>query len=272
MLPTIDASSEDPVMQLNVPSGTAIQLKQTSLVPTNLSLAECMTDAERIQGDTGCTSSLNPVVADKRKRELLSSLANDAGLSKHTLNFLNLLLDQDRLVATQEIFNQFEIQYCKLTDTQVGFCSTRDTRVAGLLSIHMKGLFTLLCGCNVFVGKDTNNTLRVESLNGYCAALELNLHLTALNLPPFCKLRAGGSSKHAGFNNCWSVVIRTRYYLQRKMDNLPSHCSVCRQLQASIGPEILSAKPSVMLSHSHPCACRWQHCGRQCAWSRSSSS
>ena len=36
----------------------------------------------------------NPVVADQRKRELLSSLANDAGLSKHTLNFLNLLLDQ----------------------------------------------------------------------------------------------------------------------------------------------------------------------------------
>ncbi|CAL8471262.1 g10804 [Coccomyxa elongata] len=61
----------------------------------------------------------NPVVADKRKRELLSSLANDAGLSKHTLNFLNLLLDQDRLVAIQEIFDQFEIQYCKLTDTQV---------------------------------------------------------------------------------------------------------------------------------------------------------
>lgn len=38
----------------------------------------------------------NPVVADQRKRELLSSLANDAGLSSHTLNFLNLLLDQAR--------------------------------------------------------------------------------------------------------------------------------------------------------------------------------
>ena len=126
----------------------------------------------------------NPVVADQKKRDLLSSLANDAGLSKHTLNFLNLLLDQarqllcvspalrvgvcvtnsggipldasahchaaagvdrrrialpcmcmaaahglsggvmggwlqDRLMAIQEIFDAFEIQYCKLTDTQV---------------------------------------------------------------------------------------------------------------------------------------------------------
>lgn len=60
----------------------------------------------------------NPVVADKKKRDLLQTLANDAGLSKHTLNFMNLLLDQDRLVAIQEIFDQFEIQYCKLTDTQ----------------------------------------------------------------------------------------------------------------------------------------------------------
>ena len=35
----------------------------------------------------------NPMVDVMKKRELLSSLANDAGLSKHTTNFLNLLLD-----------------------------------------------------------------------------------------------------------------------------------------------------------------------------------
>lgn len=60
----------------------------------------------------------NPMVDVGKKRDLLSSLANDAGLSKHTLNFLNLLLDSDRLVAVESIFDEFQAAYCRLTDTQ----------------------------------------------------------------------------------------------------------------------------------------------------------
>ena len=60
----------------------------------------------------------NPMVDVMKKRELLSSLANDAGLSKHTTNFLNLLLDSDRLVAMEQIFDEFQAAYCRLTDTQ----------------------------------------------------------------------------------------------------------------------------------------------------------
>jgi len=61
----------------------------------------------------------NPMVEEKKKRDLMKSLADDAGLSKHTLNFMYLLLDQGRLYSIADIFDQFEIQYCKLTDTQV---------------------------------------------------------------------------------------------------------------------------------------------------------
>ena len=60
----------------------------------------------------------NPMVDVGKKRDLLLSLANDAGLSKHTLNFLNLLLDSDRLVAVESIFDEFQAAYCRLTDTQ----------------------------------------------------------------------------------------------------------------------------------------------------------
>jgi len=60
----------------------------------------------------------NPMVDIGKKRDLLSSLANDAGLSKHTLNFMNLLLDSDRLVAMEQIFDAFQTAYCRLTDTQ----------------------------------------------------------------------------------------------------------------------------------------------------------
>ena len=65
----------------------------------------------------------NPMVEEKKKRDLMKSLADDAGLSKHTLNFMYLLLDQGRLFSIAEIFDQFEIQYCKLTDTQVRSCA-----------------------------------------------------------------------------------------------------------------------------------------------------
>ena len=67
----------------------------------------------------------NPMVEEKKKRDLMKSLADDAGLSKHTLNFMYLLLDQGRLFSIAEIFDQFEIQYCKLTDTQVRVCAAR---------------------------------------------------------------------------------------------------------------------------------------------------
>ena len=72
----------------------------------------------------------NPMVEEKKKRDLMKSLADDAGLSKHTLNFMYLLLDQGRLFSIAEIFDQFEIQYCKLTDTQVthpGHLSSSDS-------------------------------------------------------------------------------------------------------------------------------------------------
>lgn len=61
----------------------------------------------------------NPMVDESKKRAFMKSLADDAGLSKHTLNFMYLLMDQGRLFGIADIFDQFEIQYCKLTDTQV---------------------------------------------------------------------------------------------------------------------------------------------------------
>ena len=70
----------------------------------------------------------NPMVEEKKKRDLMKSLADDAGLSKHTLNFMYLLLDQGRLFSIAEIFDQFEIQYCKLTDTQARVCAPRHLR------------------------------------------------------------------------------------------------------------------------------------------------
>ncbi|KAK9806114.1 hypothetical protein WJX72_002116 [[Myrmecia] bisecta] len=61
----------------------------------------------------------NPCVAVEKKNEVLKSLGKEAGLNQYTINFLGLLLQQDRMMAIETIFTAFELQYCRLTDTQV---------------------------------------------------------------------------------------------------------------------------------------------------------
>lgn len=59
------------------------------------------------------------MIAEEKKKEVLQKLAKDANLTQYTLNFLNILVDRDRLVNSDSIFKNFEDRYCELTDTQV---------------------------------------------------------------------------------------------------------------------------------------------------------
>lgn len=61
----------------------------------------------------------NPMITEDKKKDVLEKLAKDAKLTDYVLNFLNILIDQDRLVNADTIFSAFESRYCELTDTQV---------------------------------------------------------------------------------------------------------------------------------------------------------
>ena len=61
----------------------------------------------------------NPVMTAEKKKDVIKKIGKEAGLSKYTTNFLNLLVDKDRIQAIEEIIDAFEKTYCKLTDTQV---------------------------------------------------------------------------------------------------------------------------------------------------------
>ena len=56
---------------------------------------------------------------EEKKKDLLKRLAGESGFNAYTLNFLNLLVDQNRIEALEEIVEAFEAKYCQLTDTQV---------------------------------------------------------------------------------------------------------------------------------------------------------
>jgi len=61
----------------------------------------------------------NPTIAEGKKKELVKRLASESDFNNYTVNFLNLLIDQGRIDAIEEICDAFELKYCSLTDTQV---------------------------------------------------------------------------------------------------------------------------------------------------------
>ena len=61
----------------------------------------------------------NPIIHDDKKKQVLSTIAREAGFTESTLSFLSLLVDARRIDAIDEIVEAFETKYCVLTDTQV---------------------------------------------------------------------------------------------------------------------------------------------------------
>lgn len=78
----------------------------------------------------------NPVVDSDKKRAVLAKIGKEAGFQLYTINFLNLLVQKDRLALLDEICESFEEQYCKLTDTQVSSNTTACTMHMNVLCPH----------------------------------------------------------------------------------------------------------------------------------------
>eukprot|EP01026_Neomeris_dumetosa_P027407 TRINITY_DN2227_c0_g2_i1.p2 TRINITY_DN2227_c0_g2~~TRINITY_DN2227_c0_g2_i1.p2 ORF type:complete len:226 (-),score=45.28 TRINITY_DN2227_c0_g2_i1:284-961(-) len=87
-------------------------------------LQEVHTDMDTLsnvlKSDEGLREFLvNPVIAETKKYEVLDKVASNAQFSPYTTNFLKLLVQKGRMEAIQEIFDAFEVEYCKLMNTQV---------------------------------------------------------------------------------------------------------------------------------------------------------
>uniref|UniRef100_A0A7S3R7V4 Uncharacterized protein n=1 Tax=Dunaliella tertiolecta TaxID=3047 RepID=A0A7S3R7V4_DUNTE len=76
----------------------------SQLMSSNKALAELVT---------------NPVIDKEKKRAVLAKIGKEAGFQTYTNNFLNLLVEKDRMHLIYDICESFEAQYCELTDTQV---------------------------------------------------------------------------------------------------------------------------------------------------------
>ncbi|XP_021745570.1 ATP synthase delta chain, chloroplastic-like [Chenopodium quinoa] len=61
----------------------------------------------------------SPVISIERKRSVLDEIVSTAGLQPHTANFLNILIDSERIDQVINILNAFEDVYNKITNTEV---------------------------------------------------------------------------------------------------------------------------------------------------------
>ncbi|KAF7137161.1 hypothetical protein RHSIM_Rhsim07G0198600 [Rhododendron simsii] len=66
----------------------------------------------------------NPIIEIEEKREVVNQFASENKLQPHTANFINILIDNDRIELIDEILSEFEIAYNKLTDTEVAVVSS----------------------------------------------------------------------------------------------------------------------------------------------------
>lgn len=61
----------------------------------------------------------SPVVNENDKKKMIATLGTEAGFNEYTVNFLNLLVDKQRMDCVEQVISAFEAEYCKLTNTQV---------------------------------------------------------------------------------------------------------------------------------------------------------
>lgn len=61
----------------------------------------------------------NPTITVEKKRQVIDDIVKSSSLQSHTSNFLNVLVDANRINIVTEIVKEFELVYNKLTDTQL---------------------------------------------------------------------------------------------------------------------------------------------------------
>ncbi|XP_065048256.1 ATP synthase delta chain, chloroplastic-like [Musa acuminata AAA Group] len=95
---------------------------------SNGSLEASITDMEKVDrlfADPEVQSFFaNPIVAPDRKAELVKEITASCELRPHTANFLNILIEMQRIDIVKEIAREFEACCNRMTNTEVAIVSS----------------------------------------------------------------------------------------------------------------------------------------------------
>lgn len=59
------------------------------------------------------------MISTENKRSVLDEIVSSSGLQPHTANFLNILIDAERIDLIKDIVKEFDVVYNKITETEV---------------------------------------------------------------------------------------------------------------------------------------------------------
>nr|GMD78663.1 ATP synthase delta chain, chloroplastic [Ipomoea batatas] len=95
-----------------------------NLAKSNRTLEKTSADLEKIKKvftkELVFSFFVNPIMSDVKKREVVAEIAMSFELQSHVVNFLNILVDMDRMEPNKDIVQEFEMVYNKITDSRVG--------------------------------------------------------------------------------------------------------------------------------------------------------
>ncbi|KAK1314347.1 hypothetical protein QJS10_CPA06g00582 [Acorus calamus] len=94
---------------------------------------------ERVFSDAGVLAFFtNPTIDVEKKRSVLDDIVKSSELQPQMSNFLNILIDMNRIDQVKEIVKEFEVVYNKMTETELAVV----TSVVPLESSHLAQIAT----------------------------------------------------------------------------------------------------------------------------------
>ncbi|CAO2829784.1 unnamed protein product [Amaranthus hypochondriacus] len=66
----------------------------------------------------------NPVISTEKKRQMLDEIVDSSKLQPHTANFLNILVDADRIELITDIVKEFDVVFNQITNTELAVVSS----------------------------------------------------------------------------------------------------------------------------------------------------
>ncbi|KAL5982050.1 hypothetical protein ACLOJK_016119 [Asimina triloba] len=67
---------------------------------------------------------VNPVIDSNKKQAMIEEITTSSNLQPHVVNFLNILLDSNRIDLINEIVKEFELIYNELTNTEMALVTS----------------------------------------------------------------------------------------------------------------------------------------------------
>ncbi|CAM0944145.1 unnamed protein product [Alopecurus aequalis] len=149
------------------------------LASENGTLKETMSDLEKLERifseDAIADFFDNPTVPRDEKSELIDEIARSSELQPHVVNFLNVVVDNQRAELVPQIVREFDIDYSALTGTEIAVVTSvvqlesqdlaqiaqHVQKITGAANVRIKTRIDpeLIAGFTVQYGSDSSNLI-----------------------------------------------------------------------------------------------------------------